>query len=247
MPKATQSIPKKTHLALYGAERVLSLAVVGRRTDRERYGGAYLLDLLLVALVVVALAFRIVDLDVVVLQVVQDALLHLRQLVLGQAVGFGDQRDDVHLAGQSLHELHVGWLQAVADRRDEVEEAVNARVGDVLAVQTGLVVEKLVELLVDVVGEWTEASVVVDRVVRQLTDRQFQLDAALLDVHRVRGDLGRLTGALLYTRYLAVLVERRAEQCVHQSGLAESRFAWKGERENGFKLSEFKFQLECGL
>lgn len=229
-----------TNLALYGTKRVLPFAIVGRRTDRERYGCAYLLDLLLVALVLVALAFRTVDLDVVVLNVVQDLLLHLRQFVLGERVRFRDQRNDVHLAGQSLHELHVGRLQAVADWRDEVEAAVNARVGDVLAVQAGFVVEKLVELLIDVVDDRTETGVVVDRVVRQLTDRQFQLDAALLDVHRVRGDLHRLVGALLHTGYLAVLVQRRAEQRIDQRGLAQSRFAWKRMSSN-FSLNSVEF------
>lgn len=65
-------------------------------------------------------------------------------LVGRHGVGLGDDRDDVDFLVQSLHELNVERLEAVAGRRDKVQAAVNSRVGLArFAVDTGLRVQVL--------------------------------------------------------------------------------------------------------
>lgn len=65
-------------------------------------------------------------------------------LVGRHGVGLGDDRDDVDFLVQSLHELNVERLEAVAGRRDKVQAAVNSRVGlACFAVDTGFRVQVL--------------------------------------------------------------------------------------------------------
>ena len=82
----------------------------------------------------------------------------------------------------------------MSKRRDEIEAAVDAIVFDVLAVQAALVLVVLVELLVDVRLDRLPAVLRRQRVVvaGRVDDRQTQLDAALLDLHRTLLDLNRL-------------------------------------------------------
>lgn len=133
-------------------------------------------------------------------------------------------------------------LVPVTEGRDEVEAAVHAVVLDVLTVQSALVSEVLLELLVDVVchrlpAEHRSKTVsqqqhlyimvilhlvfenkrgkrdhqalyvpfsVIDGVSESwcVHDSELQLDALLLDVHRVFGDLHRLSDPLCqHSRY----------------------------------------------
>lgn len=59
---------------------------------------------------------RLVDLDPVVRQIVQDPRLELRHFLVGQGIGLGDDGDEVHARMQPAHELDVQGFQAVGER-----------------------------------------------------------------------------------------------------------------------------------
>ena len=116
---------------------------------------------------------------------VHDAGFKSLQLFLGQRIRFGDDGHDVDFVMQRLHEGHVQRLESVARGRDEVEAAMHAVVADVAAVETRLVLQVLLKLLVDVSDDGLEAAVVVDGipVARSVDDRQAETDATLLDLN----------------------------------------------------------------
>lgn len=62
----------------------------------------------------------------------------------GHGVGLGDDRYDVDLVAEPLHELDVERLESVAAGRDEVQATMNARVRRCcLARHTGLRIQEL--------------------------------------------------------------------------------------------------------
>ena len=84
------------------------------------------------------------------LDLLQDLLLQRLDLRAGQAVCLGDDRYDADLGAQLFHHFHVEGLEAVAVGVDEVEAAVDTVVHNVLTVQSGLVAQVTLKLLVDV-------------------------------------------------------------------------------------------------
>jgi len=85
----------------------------------ERDGGLQLAILLLEVVVLVGIALgELVQLDVVVLQVLQDALLQLAHLLLVETVGLADHQHDVHLAVQPSDQVEVHLSQAGRIKQD---------------------------------------------------------------------------------------------------------------------------------
>ena len=68
--------------------------------------------------------------------------------------------------------------------RDEVKAAVDAVVANVASVETGFVLQVLLELIVNVGDDGLEASVVVDgvSVARSVNNRQAETNSALFDL-----------------------------------------------------------------
>lgn len=88
--------------------------------DSERNGGLQLPVLLLKVLVLVGVAFgKLVQLDMIVLEVLQDALLQLAHLLLVEAVRLANDQDDVHLAVQSSDQVQVHLAQAASGFRKD--------------------------------------------------------------------------------------------------------------------------------
>ena len=75
-----------------------------------------------------------------------------------------DGGQPAHLVVEHLHELYVERLEAVAGRIDEIETAVNAIVHNVAPIQTRLVLEVLLKLVVYVLNDWLETVCVINGV-----------------------------------------------------------------------------------
>ena len=84
-----------------------------------------------------------VDLDVVLLYLRVDALLEPPELGDCEAVGLGDDGDQVDLVLETSEELEVNLAESVTVRRDKVEAAVHPRVNDVLPVEAALSLKRV--------------------------------------------------------------------------------------------------------
>jgi hypothetical protein len=78
------------------------------------------------------------------------ALLESRNLIVGQGVGLGDDRNEVDLGVESAHDLDVQRLQGVTGRLDKVHTGVHTIVDNVHAIDLILSVEVSIEALLNV-------------------------------------------------------------------------------------------------
>lgn len=169
-----------------------------------------------------------VDVDAMVFQVPQDALLECSCLVFRKGVCFCDDWYQVDFAAESLHVFDIEGFQTVSRGLDEVQAGVYAVVDELAAIDTALLVEVGVEAGLDVVEYRLPCLAVVDKVAkaRSVDDSQFQPDSALLDVcgdgldvdglwplgRRVEHGLGRVQGSV--------------EECIDECRLAQPGFAF---------------------
>ena len=111
-------------------------------------------------------------------------MLEGRNLVVGQGVRFGDDRDEVDLGMQSAHHLDVEWLQRVTSRLYKVYTGVDAVVDNVHAVDLVLGVQVRIEALLNVFHNRSPRVVVVHKVTeaRGVNDSQAKTHAIFLDV-----------------------------------------------------------------
>lgn len=154
-------------------------------------------------------------------------LLESRDLVVGEGVRLGDNRNEVDLGVKSTHDLDIKRLERVAGRLNEVHAGVHAVVDDVHAVDLVLGIKVGIKALLDVLDNWAPGIVVVHKVTktRSVHNGQTQADAILLnvcadglDAHSLRCEVERWLFALL--RW----VERGVEKRVDESRLSEARF-----------------------
>lgn len=89
----------------------------------------------------------------------------MRAFVRRHGVRLGDNGYDVDFVVETLHKLHVEWLQSVARGRDEIETAVHSTVWNLPSCYARLCVKELLVFRFDVVddrhptgGEQTEIS-----------------------------------------------------------------------------------------
>ena len=101
---------------------------------------------------------EVVHRDVVVLDVLHNALLEATELTGGKRVGLADDRDDINAGGKAAHKLDVHLPQRVAGGRDEVQERVHPVVAETrVTLDTGLLGENIVVLALEVTNDLLEA------------------------------------------------------------------------------------------
>lgn len=148
-------------------------------------------------------------------------------LLVGEGVGLGNDRDQVDLGVQALHDLDIQRLQRVASRLDEENAGMNAVVDNVHAVNLVLRIKVGIEALFDVVDDRAPRLVIVDEVAKAggVNHRQPQTHASLLDISADglnRDSLGNDVEAGLLALFRRV--QRRVEESVDQGRLSEAGF-----------------------
>jgi hypothetical protein len=155
------------------------------------------------------------------------SLLELSNLLVGQSISLGNDRDQVDLGVQAAHDLNVEGLEGVASGLDKVNASVNTVVNNVHAVDLVLSLEVGIEALLNVLDNGSPRVIVVDKIseARSVDDGQAETDSVLLNVGADGLDRDGL-GDDVGTGTLAFLggVERGVEQSVDQGRLSEARF-----------------------
>lgn len=150
-------------------------------------------------------------------------------LLIGEGIGLGDNRDQVDLGVQALHDLDVQGLQRVAGGLDEEHAGMDPVVHDVHAVHFVLGIKVSIETLLNIINNGPPRLVVVNKVTkaRGVNDGQAQTHASLLDIganglnsNRLRDDVKAGLLALLRG------VERSVEEGVDKSRFSKAGFTW---------------------
>lgn len=155
------------------------------------------------------------------------SLLEQSNLLIGEGVCLGNDRDQVNLGVQSAHDLNVQRLQGVTGGLDEVDTGVNTVVNDVGTIDLVLGLQISVVSLLNVLNNRAPRVIVVHKVTkaRGIDHRQAQTNTVLLNVGTDRID-GHGFGDDVVAGGSALLrgVEGSVEQRVDKSGLSETRF-----------------------
>lgn len=162
------------------------------------------------------------DLDLVVGNVVEDTLLELDNLFVGEGISFGDDGDEVDTGVQSAHEFDVNVLQGVAGGLDKVDAGMDSVVRDFLAVELVLLREVRVEAGLDVIEDRLPAFIVVDKVAETggVDDGEAESDAIFLNVGTDALDGDRLGPFRAWGEDLLWGVERGIEEGVDECRLS---------------------------
>ncbi|KAH3671682.1 hypothetical protein OGAPHI_000387 [Ogataea philodendri] len=163
---------------------VWGLDLVGRPNNSERCLGHDLSGCSSGLLIVVVVFWRVEQLDSLVIYVVQNSLLELLDLLLGESVGFGNHWNKVYLFVNLLHESDVQRLQRVSGRLNKVQACVDSVVDNGGPVDLGLSLQVLVESGVDLVDNRFPGISIVDTLAESWTvnNGQAQLDVVFLDI-----------------------------------------------------------------
>lgn len=133
--------------------------------------------------------------DVVECKLLLDPVLERLPLLQCQAVGFGDDWDNIDGLAELLEHDNVDWLQCVTGWVDEVETAVDSSVLDIAFSLCGeLLAEVCGVLVLDVFDDWVPAAVVVHEVAvaGSVYDIEAETNTILLDDVGDWVDLGGL-------------------------------------------------------
>lgn len=151
-----------------------------------------------------------------------------RDLLIRQGIGLSDDRNQVDLGVETLHDLNVERLKRVASGLDEENAGMDAVVNDVHSVDLVLGIQVSIEALLDVVRNWSPGLVVVDKVTetRSINNGQTETDTSLLDI-RADGLDGDSLGKDVESGPLALLgrVQRGVEQRVDKGRFSKTRLA----------------------
>lgn len=111
-------------------------------------------------------------------------LLVVVKIIIRNSIGFGDDRNQVDLLVELLHDLNVKGLQRVASGLDEVDNSMDAVVHNVHTVDLVLSVEVSVKSLLNVLNNGVPRFIVVDEVTeaRRVDNSQSEADTVLLDI-----------------------------------------------------------------
>lgn len=157
-------------------------------------------------------------------------MLEVCNLLVGESIGLGDDRNEIDFGVESTHDLNIQGLERVAGGLDEVDTSVHTIVNDVHAVHLVLGIEIRIEPLLDVLDNRTPRVVIVDEVAkaRSVHHSQAETNAILLNIGRdglyadgLGGEVKRGLLALLWR------VKRGVEQSVDESGFAQARLTWR--------------------
>ena len=85
-------------------------------------------------------------------------------LVFSESIRFGDYRNQINAWRKTLHEFDIDGSQRVAGGRDEVDTRMDARVDNLLSVNTVLLLQISVESSFDVLQDRPPAIFIVDEV-----------------------------------------------------------------------------------
>lgn len=155
------------------------------------------------------------------------SLLEQSNLLIGEGVCLGNDRDQVDLGVQPAHDLNVQRLQGVTGGLDEVDTGVDTVVNDVGTVDLVLGLQISVVSLLNILNNRAPRVIVVHKVTkaRGVDNRQAQTNAVLLNVGTDRID-GHGLGDDVVAGGSALLrgVKGSVEQRVDESGLSETRF-----------------------
>ena len=155
------------------------------------------------------------------------SLLEQSNLLIGEGVCLGNDRDQVDLGVQPAHNLNVQRFQGVTGGLDEVDTGVDTVVNDVGTVDLIFGLQISIVSLLNVLNNRAPRIIVVHKVTkaRGVDDSQTQANTVLLNVGTDRID-GHGLGDNVVAGGSALLrgVERSVEQRVDESGLSETRF-----------------------
>jgi hypothetical protein len=156
-----------------------------------------------------------------------NALLENEEVVLGEGVGFSNNRDEIDTRAETLHDLDVERLQSVSGGPNEVQATMDPEVG--LLPTLGLLFLSHIGLVlvIDEIDDWGPRVTVVDIVAESwgVNDAELDFELLLLELGLDYLDLGKLVELLVVTP--GVVFGRRqlgSEERVHESGLAKTRF-----------------------
>lgn len=93
-------------------------------------------------------------------------LLKSKYLLIGKSVRLSNDRDQVDLGVEALHNLDIQRLERVTCGLDEEDASMDAVVHNVDTVDLVLGIQVRIETLLDVVGDWSPRLVVVHKVTK---------------------------------------------------------------------------------
>lgn len=189
-------------------------------------GGSYL-DLSVQATLLVIELLVVVGIhpEVVESELLLDALLELQTLLEGQAVGLGNDRDNVDNIRKLLQHDDVNGLERVTRRLDEEEAAVDASILDIsLTLGRKLLSEIGGVLVLDVFDNGVPAAVVVNEIAvsGSVNNVEPQTNTVLLNDVRDRVNLGGGANALIGLHATLGVDKVRGEHGVDKSRLSET-------------------------
>jgi hypothetical protein len=129
---------------------------IGANNSEGNLSGDFLVlsDCLLIIIVVDG---SLEDLNLVVGNIVKNALLEFDDLLVGESISLGDNGDEVDAGMQSAHEFHIDLFQSVASGLQEVDASMDTVIRDFLAVELVFLGEVRVETRLDVLENWSPA------------------------------------------------------------------------------------------
>ena len=112
------------------------------------------------------------------------ALLERGNLLIGECISFGNDRDKVDLSMESAHDLNIQRLQRVTGRLHEVDAGMHSVVHDVHPVHLVLCIQVCIEALLDILNDRSPRIIVIHEITkaRGIHDSQAKANAVLFDI-----------------------------------------------------------------
>ncbi|KAH3670656.1 hypothetical protein OGAPHI_001171 [Ogataea philodendri] len=134
---------------------------------------------------------EIISVDLVSGQISQDQTSVQSQLLVGEQIGFGNHRNHIAPFSKLSHTVNVQLTQSLACWSDEVDGRVDSRVGGLWrSLDLALVVEHLLKLRFNIIGQTPGGVSVVDKVAKPRRHDHVQVDSGtpLVDLGRMALD-----------------------------------------------------------
>jgi hypothetical protein len=108
-------------------------------------------------LVIVVVDGGLEDTDLMMGNIVQDALLEFDDLLIGKGISLSDDGNEVDFGVESAHEFDINLLQGVTSRLQEIDACMDTVVYNFLAVDPVLLLEVGIEARLNIVEDWLPA------------------------------------------------------------------------------------------
>eukprot|EP01137_Pigoraptor_chileana_P014892 Opistho-2@5115 len=168
--------------------------------------------------------WKAVDRNVIVLNLLQDALLVVGEIRRGDAIGLCNDGNDIDLVCERAHGNKIKRLERVAGGCNKIQARVDPLICNLLAVANCLefFLEILFEFAVDIVHNWLARVFAVNLIAKanRVDNGKAQADSLLLEIK-----CGSLDAHFGPPMVRLVRLKVRLEKRIHQSGLAKTRLA----------------------